>query len=468
MTLSFSQLGLSQTRVDCLEALGFSTPTRIQAEAIPHLLTGRDIIGQAQTGTGKTAAFSLPILEQLDANSKVPQALILTPTRELAVQVSEAIYQFKADPALRVVAIYGGQSIDRQIFQLRRGVQIIVGTPGRVLDLLSRGEIRLNQLSWFVLDEADEMLNMGFIPDVRKILAQVPSQRHMAFFSATMAPEIYKLSKQFLHDPVTVTVELPKAAPTRINQIAYRVPRIWARSTVLQAILELEDPESALIFVRTRREAADLTQQLQSAGYSADEYHGDLSQSQRERLLERLRQRRIRWVVATDIAARGLHVDDLSHVINYEPPDSVESYVHRIGRTGRAGNEGTAISLVHALDRWKLHEIEQHIRQEIPTLPTPSRSAIEGRRLEKLTEELHSVLMGERLASFLPTVSQLGEEYDTQTIAAAALQMAFDRYPPITANLDDWSSKKSGKGRKSKPVSDKHQSPSRSEISATP
>jgi ATP-dependent RNA helicase DeaD len=468
MTLSFSQLGLSQTRIDCLEALGFTTPTRIQAEAIPHLLAGRDIIGQAQTGTGKTAAFSLPILEQLDPTSKVPQALILTPTRELAVQVSEAIYQFKANPALRVVAIYGGQSIDRQISQLRRGVQIIVGTPGRILDLLSRGEIHLHQLRWFVLDEADEMLNMGFIPDVRKILAQVPSQRHMAFFSATMAPEIYKLSKQFLHDPVTVTVELPKAAPTRINQIAYRVPRTWARATVLQAILELEDPESALIFVRTRREAADLTQQLQSAGYSADEYHGDLSQSQRERLLERFRQRRIRWVVATDIAARGLHVDDLSHVINYEPPDSVESYVHRIGRTGRAGNEGTAISLVHALDRWKLHEIEQHIRQEIPTLPTPSRSAIEGRRLEKLTEELHSVLMGERLASFLPAVSQLGEEYDTQTIAAAALQMAFDRYPPITTNLDDWSSKTSGKSHKSKPLPKKDHSPSRSEISAMP
>ncbi|KAI9131427.1 DEAD/DEAH box helicase [Acaryochloris sp. CCMEE 5410] len=470
MTLTFSQLGLSQTRVDCLEALGFTTPTQIQAEAIPHLLAGRDIIGQAQTGTGKTAAFSLPILEQLDPTVKTPQALILTPTRELAVQVSEAIYQFKADGALRVVAIYGGQSIDRQISQLRRGAQLIVGTPGRVLDLLSRGEIVLDQLSWFVLDEADEMLNMGFIPDVRKILERVPGDRKTAFFSATMAPEIYKLSKQFLNDPVTVTVEQPKAAPTRINQVAYRIPRTWARSTVLQAVLELEDPESAIIFVRTRREAATLTQQLQTAGYSADEYHGDLSQSQRERLLDRFRQRRIRWVVATDIAARGLHVDDLSHVINYEPPDSVESYVHRIGRTGRAGNEGTAISLVHALDRWKLHEIEQHIRQEIPTLPTPTRSAIEGRRLEKLTEELHSILTGERLASFLPTVSQLGEDYDTQTIAAAALQMAFDRYPAITANLDDWSSKNKNGGRssrKAKPVLNKRRSSNRSEISAS-
>ena len=364
------------------------------------------------------------------------QALILTPTRELAVQVTQAIQNFKADPNLRVLAIYGGQSIERQITQLRRGVQIVVGTPGRVLDLLGRGNLILNQVSWFVLDEADEMLNMGFIPDVREILSRVPDQRQMAFFSATMPPEIHRLSQQFLHDPVLVTVKQPQAAPSRINQIAYKVPRRWARATVLQAVLELEDPESALIFVRTRREAAQLTQQLQSAGYSVDEYHGDLNQSQRERLLSRFRRRQIRWVVATDIAARGIHVDDLTHVINYDLPDSEENYVHRIGRTGRAGSEGTAISLVHPTDYWKLHGVERHVRQDIEILDTPSRSQIEARRLEKLTHELHRVVTGERLASFLPIVAQLSQAYDTQAIAAAALQMAFDRHPAINAGLD--------------------------------
>lgn len=436
MTHSFSQLGLSPHRVECLEALEFTEPTAIQAQAIPLLLEGNDMIGQAQTGTGKTAAFSLPILERVDPQVAAVQALILTPTRELAVQVQQAIHSFKSDRKLRVLAIYGGQSIDRQISQLRRGVQVVVGTPGRMLDLLDRGELNLGQVQWFVLDEADEMLNMGFIPDVRKILKQVPQERQSAFFSATMPSEIYKLSKQFLNQPVTVTVEQPKAAPTRINQIAYKVPRIWARSTVLQAVLELESPDSAIIFVRTRRDAANLTQQLQGAGYSADEYHGDLSQGQRERLLQRFRQGQIRWVVATDIAARGIHVDDLTHVINYDLPDSPESYVHRIGRTGRAGNEGTAISLIHPLDLWKLRGIEKHVNQTIPVLQTPTRSQIEARRLEQLTGEIHGILTGERLASFLPMVAQLGEEYDTRAIAAAALQMAFDRYPPVGDKLD--------------------------------
>lgn len=442
MTHSFSQLGLSPHRVECLEALDFKKPTPIQAQTIPLLLEGKDMVGQAQTGTGKTAAFALPILERVDPQSDAIQALILTPTRELAVQVRQAIHSFKSDRNLRVLAIYGGQAIDRQIAQLRRGVQVVVGTPGRMLDLLSRGELSLAQVQWFVLDEADEMLNMGFIPDVRKILRQIPKERQTAFFSATMPPEIYKLTKQFLSDPVTVTVEQPKAAPSRINQIAYKVPRVWARPTVLQAVLELENPDSAIIFVRTRRDAANLTQQLQGAGYSADEYHGDLSQGQRERLLGRFRQGQIRWVVATDIAARGIHVDDLTHVINYDLPDSPESYVHRIGRTGRAGNEGTAISLIHPLDLWKLRGIEKHVNQSIPVLPTPTRSQIEAQRIDQLTEEIHDILTGERLASFLPLVSQLGEEYDTSAVAAAALQMAFDRYPPVGEKLDALNSPK--------------------------
>jgi ATP-dependent RNA helicase DeaD len=218
--------------------------------------------------------------------------------------------------------------------------------------------------------------------------------------------------------------------------VGYKVPSVKARAAVLQAVLELEDPEAAIIFVQTRKEAADLTHRLQTSGYSVDEYHGDLTQSQRERLLVRFRNRQVRWVIATDIAARGIHVDDLTHVINYDVPDNTESYVHRIGRTGRAGNEGTAITLIHSTERWALRQIERHVKQEIEILPTPSRSQIEARRLEKLTSEVHDSLMGERLASFLPIVAQLGEDYDMQAIAAAALQMAFDRYPPVSTQLE--------------------------------
>uniref|UniRef100_B8HK35 RNA helicase n=1 Tax=Cyanothece sp. (strain PCC 7425 / ATCC 29141) TaxID=395961 RepID=B8HK35_CYAP4 len=431
MTLSFSQLGLSPARVQRLEALGFNEPTPIQIQAIPPLLAGRDVIGQAQTGTGKTAAFALPILERIDTQSPAVQALILTPTRELAVQVSQSIYNFKADPKIRVLAIYGGQAIERQIERLHKGAQVLVGTPGRVLDLLNRGVLNLNALAWLVLDEADEMLDMGFMPDVKQILSQAPAQRQMAFFSATMAPPVYRLATQFLRSPETITVEHPKAAPSRIEQVAYKVPRGWSKSTTLQLVLEMEDPESAIIFVRTRKVAAELTSQLQSHGYSVDEYHGDLSQSQRERLLQRFRQGQIRWVVATDIAARGLHVDDLTHVINYDLPDSVESYVHRIGRTGRAGKTGIAVSLFQPLERHKLGQIERHIRQKLTVQDAPNRTQIAARRLERMKDQVRSALMGERMASFLPIVSQLSEEYDVQAIAAAALQLAFDQNRPL-------------------------------------
>jgi ATP-dependent RNA helicase DeaD len=430
MTLSFNSLGLSETRVRHLEKAGYTVPTAIQAQAIPHLLSGRDVVGQAQTGTGKTAAFSLPMLEQIDVNNHAVQALILTPTRELALQVCQSIRTFSDDRRMHIMPIYGGQSIELQMQRLQRGVQIIVGTPGRVLDLLKRGNLKLNQLSWLVLDEADEMLNMGFIQDVERILSQAPADRQTAFFSATMDPSIRELAAKFLRSPVTVTVEQPKAAPSRINQIAYLVPRGWTKARALQPILELEDPESALIFVRTRKAAAELTRQLQAAGHSVDEYHGDLSQSQRERLLLRFRQRQVRWVVATDIAARGLHVDDLTHVINYDLPDSVESYVHRIGRTGRAGKEGTAISLVQPLDKRKLKDIERHVSQRLEIGTIPNRAQIEARYLEKLQSQVRDALVGERIASFLPIVAQLSEEYDLRTIAAAALQMAYDQTRP--------------------------------------
>jgi ATP-dependent RNA helicase DeaD len=438
MTLSFQSLGLSEDRIRHLEAIGFTAPTAIQAQAIPQLLAGRDVVGQAQTGTGKTAAFSLPILERLDPQSSGVQALILTPTRELALQVCQAIRSFTTDRHVKVVTIYGGQSIEQQVSRLQRGAQIVVGTPGRVIDLLGRGDLKLDRVNWLVLDEADEMLNMGFIQDVEKILNQAPADRQTAFFSATMEPSIRKLVSKFLKSPITVTVEQQKAAPSRINQIAYSIPRGWTKARAILPILELEDPESAIIFVRTRRAAAELTSQLQSAGHSVDEYHGDLSQSQRERLLLRFRQQQIKWVVATDIAARGIHVDNLTHVINYDLPDSVENYVHRIGRTGRAGKEGTAISLVHPLDRRKLRDIEHHVRQRLEFKSVPTRAEIEARYLDKLQGQVREALAGERMASFLPIVSQLAEEYEPHTIAAATLQMIYDRTRPawITMGSD--------------------------------
>ncbi|MEM9213044.1 MAG: DEAD/DEAH box helicase [Cyanobacteria bacterium P01_F01_bin.150] len=437
MELSFKSLGLSESRVAALEKLEFTTPTEIQAQAIPHILAGRDVVGQAQTGTGKTAAFSLPLLELVDSKKKCVQALILTPTRELALQVYQAIRSFNDDRRLFTLSVYGGQSIERQIQSLRRGVQVVVGTPGRVIDLLNRGELNLDDLGWLVLDEADEMLNMGFIQDVELILSQAPAERQTAFFSATMAPQIRALATKFLRSPVTVTVKKPKAAPTRINQVAYIVPRGWSKGRALLPILEMEDPDSALIFVRTRRSAAELTRQLQAAGHSVDEYHGDLSQSQRERLLLRFRQRQVKWVVATDIAARGLHVDNLSHVVNYDLPDSVENYVHRIGRTGRAGQEGMAISIVHPLDKHRLKTIERHIRQKLDWGKIPTRAEIEAHHIQKLKTKLEEVLTGERVASFLPIVAELAENYEPHTVAAAALQMVYDKDRPAWMQGDD-------------------------------
>ncbi|HAO10027.1 MAG TPA: ATP-dependent RNA helicase [Planktothrix sp. UBA8407] len=430
MSPSFASLGISEERASYLETIGFSEPTTIQVEAIPHILSGRDVVGLAQTGTGKTAAFSLPILEQLDTSAKGVQALILTPTRELAMQVKEAIRKMTDDRSLYVLTVYGGQSIDRQIQRLQQGVQIVVGTPGRILDLLNRGNLKFDRIKWLVLDEADEMLSMGFIQDVEKILESVAEDRQTAFFSATMEPSIWKLVKKFLKNPVTIKAENPKATPKRIEQRAYMAPRGWTKARALQPILELEDPESAIIFVRTKQAAAELTTFLQAAGHSVDEYHGNLNQTQRERLLQRFRRRQVRWIVATDIAARGLDVDHLSHVINYDLPDNAESYVHRIGRTGRAGREGIAITLIQPIDRRKLRLIERHLNHNFTVLSIPQRSQIEGRYIERLQGRVRDALAGERVASFLAIVAQLSEEYDPQAIAAAALQLAYDQTRP--------------------------------------
>jgi ATP-dependent RNA helicase DeaD len=430
MTISFTSLGLSQARLEQLEKLGFETPTEIQTKAIPHLLSGNDVVGQSQTGTGKTAAYSLPLLDRIDCDCADVQALILTPTRELAQQVAQAVSDFAGNRRLKVLTICGGQSIERQIRTLRRGVQVVVGTPGRVIDLLDRKELDISRLTWAVLDEADEMLSMGFIDDVKKILRQTPSERSTACFSATMPPEIRDLIATFLRDPITLSVKQANSTPTRIDQKVYAVPRSWTKIKALMPILELEDPEAAIIFVRTKRSAGELTSKLQASGHSVDEYHGDLSQTQRERLVHRFRDGQIRLVVATDIAARGLDVEDLSHVINFDLPDNTETYIHRIGRTGRAGKTGTAISLIQPMDRHLMRRIERRIGQRLDISQIPNRSQVEARRLEKLKRQVKETLAGERMASFLSTVKELSEEYDPHAIAAAALQMVYDQSCP--------------------------------------
>ena len=425
MPSSFLSLGISEARVAKLESIGFTEPTAIQEQAIPQLLAGADVLGQAQTGTGKTAAFALPILERLDLNSDSLQALILTPTRELAIQVGQALRSFNTKPGAKILTVYGGSDISRQMIQLERGVHVVVGTPGRVIDLMERGKLKLENLAWFVLDEADEMLNMGFIQDVERILVTTPSTKQSTFFSATMPPAVKRLVKNFLKSPVTVKVETEDSTPTHIDQQIYLVPYHLSKEEALLPILEYEAPTSALIFVRTKDSASRLTEILQASGHSVDEYHGNLSQSQREALLRRFRNQQVRWVVATDIAAQGLDIDGLTHVFNLDIPDDPERYVHRIGRTGRAGKKGIAITLISGKERYKLRQLEQQVGMPLPPQPLPNVAQIQERRIGRFTEQILQALTGERLASFLPLVSQLVEDYDPQAIAAAALQLAY-------------------------------------------
>ncbi len=425
---TFLDLGISAERVALLQHLGFVSPTPIQAQAIPHLLMGRDVLGLAQTGTGKTAAFSLPMLELIDTKNPHLQGMILTPTRELALQVMQAVKSFNLKPGgARIACVYGGQSIDRQIKQLEQGVQVVVGTPGRVIDLMERGVLDLQHLRYFVLDEADEMLNMGFIEDVERILSATPPAKQSAFFSATMPLAVQKLVQRYLQNPVTVQIKSDTVTKKQIEQQAYFVPSHLSKEEALLPILELEAPESAIIFVRTKEAASRLNTLLQEAGHSVDEYHGNLSQAQREMLIRRFRTQQVRWIVATDIAARGLDIDGLTHVFNVDLPDDPDRYIHRIGRTGRAGRTGKAISLITAKEKYRLKQLEKLTGQPIKIYEMPTLQQLQACWIARFTTQIHNALAGERLASFLPLVSQLTEIYDPQAVAAAALQLAYSQ-----------------------------------------
>ena len=430
-TVDFTSLGLRGEIQSALASLGYEEPTPIQAASIPLLIGGADLLGQAATGTGKTAAFALPILQRLEGadRGKEPSALILVPTRELALQVAQAFQSYGASVGVRLVAIYGGAPARQQIEALRRGVDVVVATPGRALDLCERGSLKLGAVHTVVLDEADEMLEMGFIEDIETILAKTPASRQTVLFSATMPKRIDKLASKHLRDPQRVAIAAPKRKSSdvpRVRQAAYVVKRP-DKPAALMRVLDAEDPTAAIIFCRTRGEVDNLTQSLAARGYQAEALHGGLSQDQRDRVMGRLRSRTTDLLVATDVAARGLDVDHLSHVVNYDLPSSPEVYVHRIGRVGRAGREGVALSLVEPRERRMLASIERLIGTTIPIEKVPSIADVRTLRLERTREAIEDLLddpdQQSRLESYQDVVAELLDERDPETALLAAFAL---------------------------------------------
>lgn len=419
---TFAELGLSEPIVRAIVEMGYECPTPIQARAIPVLLQGGDLIGQAQTGTGKTAAFALPIIQRINLTQNLTQALILAPTRELAVQVAGGFWDLAKHTGLRVVPVYGGQPIDRQFRALKTGAHIVVGTPGRVLDHIRRGSLDLGNVRFGVLDEADEMLALGFAEDLEAILAQLPTERQLAFFSATMPPRIVALTKTFLRDPRHVAIESKRRTVDTTNQTYYEVPK-GKKLEALARVLDMESPGPTIVFCRTRQETNDLCDALRLRGYNAEALHGDMGQQERDRVMRRFRDGQADLLVATDVAARGLDIETVTHVINYDIPWDVEQYIHRIGRTGRAGRTGDAITLVEGRQRRQLEAIERMIGAKIKPARIPTAADIASRRREEFKEALREALDKREFDGQLGTVEDLLEDYDPAEVAAAALHM---------------------------------------------
>jgi ATP-dependent RNA helicase DeaD len=420
--MRFEELGLSQPTLKAIAELGYEEPTPIQARTITLMLNGTDVIAQAQTGTGKTAAFALPIIEKLQKDVRRPQALVLTPTRELAMQVAEAFHSYGKHHRIAVLPVYGGQPIERQLRALDRGVQIVVGTPGRLLDHIRRGTMQLDQVRTVVLDEADEMLDMGFIEDIEAILQTTPADRQTALFSATMPAPIANLAKRYMRDPQRITVQAEQMTVPQIRQVYYEVGG-RDKFEVLARILDFETPSSAIIFCRTKSEVDSLGERLTARAFPADTLHGDLSQVQRDRVMARFRSGQAELLVATDVAARGLDVEHVSHVINYDMPLDPEIYVHRIGRTGRAGRAGTAVTLVTPRERRLLRIIERSTGAPIQRLRLPTISDVVARRRESFKETLRDTIAQGDLQPFVIMAEDLGEEYSPTDLAAAAFKM---------------------------------------------
>ncbi|EMF0719640.1 DEAD/DEAH family ATP-dependent RNA helicase [Citrobacter freundii] len=430
---TFADLGLKAPILEALNDLGYEKPSPIQAECIPHLLGGRDVLGMAQTGSGKTAAFSLPLLNNLDPELKAPQILVLAPTRELAVQVAEAMTDFsKHMRGVNVVALYGGQRYDVQLRALRQGPQIVVGTPGRLLDHLKRGTLDLSKLSGLVLDEADEMLRMGFIEDVETIMAQIPDGHQTALFSATMPEAIRRITRRFMKEPQEVRIQSSVTTRPDISQSYWTV---WGmrKNEALVRFLEAEDFDAAIIFVRTKNATLEVAEALERSGYSSAALNGDMNQSLREQTLERLKDGRLDILIATDVAARGLDVERISLVVNYDIPMDSESYVHRIGRTGRAGRAGRALLFVENRERRLLRNIERTMKLTIPEVELPNAELLGKRRLEKFAAKVQQQLESSDLDQYRALLAKMQpeEELDIETLAAALLKMAQGERPLI-------------------------------------
>ena len=436
---SFSELGLSEALLKTLTEIGYETPSPIQAQCIPVLLDGRDLIGMAQTGTGKTAAFALPLMEQIDVKVAKPQALILTPTRELAIQVAEALQSYAKNlPGFHVLPIYGGQSYTIQLKQLARGAHVIVGTPGRVMDHLERKTLNLDNLKTLVLDEADEMLRMGFIDDVEWILERTPEQHQTALFSATMPEQIRRVAQKYLVDPREIKIKAATATVAAIRQVYWQVSGMH-KLDALTRILEVEENfDAAIIFVRTKTATVELADKLNARGYAAAALNGDLNQQMRERVIEQLKSGALDIVIATDVAARGIDVPRVSHVVNYDIPYDTEAYVHRIGRTGRAGRTGNAILFVAPREIRMLRTIERATRQPIAPLTLPSRADVTNKRVADFKSKVAEVLNAEGLDFFSNIVSQIAEEQNVsaEEVAAALAMMAQEGKPLQIAGED--------------------------------
>src|SRR5688572_16198547 len=417
---NFRNLSLNEAVIKALDEVGYETPTPIQAATIPHLLAGSDLVGQAQTGTGKTAAFALPILSLIDLKERAPQALVLVPTRELAIQVAEAFQRYAAHlKGFHVAPIYGGQSYAPQLHSLRRGVHVVVGTPGRILDHIKQGTLKLGTLKHIVLDEADEMLRMGFIDDVEWVLEQAPQKRQIALFSATMPTEIRRIAKNHLHAPAEVTIKSKTSTASKTRQ-RYWIVSGMHKLDALTRILEAEPFEAMLVFTRTKIATEELAQRLEARGFAAEALNGDLVQAQRERTIARLKSGQIDIVVATDVAARGLDVERVSHVVNYDVPHDTESYVHRIGRTGRAGRSGEAILFIAPRERNLLRLIERATRQTIEPLSLPSVDDVNSRRLAKFKARIGEAMAAGTGEFYRKAVQEVALETGADLLSVAA------------------------------------------------
>ena len=424
----FDTLGLRPELLKTISGLGYEEPTPIQRETIPHLLAGRDLLGQAATGTGKTAAFALPALNMIDTAAKIsPFALILVPTRELAMQVSEAIFKYGRELNVKVTPIYGGQPIYRQLQALDRGVHIVVATPGRALDHIGRGSLQLESVKTVILDEADEMLDMGFADDIDSILQMTPEERQTVLFSATMPARINALARKYQRDPVRIQIQRGDTQPgtALIRQSAYMVQRSH-KPAALGRILDIEAPKATLVFCRTRTEVDQLTETMNGRGYRAEALHGGMDQPQRDRVMGRLRDGTAELLVATDVAARGLDVDTLTHVVNYDVPSAAESYVHRIGRVGRAGRQGVAITLAEPREQRLLFNIEKLTKQKIAIERVPTVADLRARQIEQTVNAVREALAADDLDDYNEVLNALSGDHNIRTIALAAVKLAHE------------------------------------------